>query len=141
MSSGSIESSCVANENTRCAAQSAGETTRLTLGWFTGLVVPSLALIFSHSMFESRPQPSCAAFFFSAVHACLRDLSENPQSHINSDEMGEVQLTDIQYQLVKMGLSLDRVGLSASQRGSLRKACLGQGYRQVKHFPGFAECR
>lgn len=121
--------------------QSGEDGAVIKLGWLTGLVVPGLVLLLASSLFEAKPQPKCDGYFDSAVLACIRDLNQNPKSHIDSDEMIEIQLTDFQYLLVQSGVSLDRVGLSAGQQDRLRLACERQGYRYVKLILGLEKCR
>lgn len=129
------------SESEKESLQSGKDGAGIKLGWFTGLVLPSFVILLAGSLFEAKPQPKCDRYFYSAVHACIRDLKSNPKNHIDSDEISEIQLTDIQYQLVQLGVGLDRVELSARQLDRLRLACEQQGYRYIKLIPGLEKCR
>lgn len=131
MTSHSPEPSSSQTESSAPSAFEEGGKSFVEIRWFTGLILPSVLILMTQSIFEERPEPSCESDFMTQVVSCIREVTANPSERLDSLELEAVKLTDLQYELVKAGFPLDRIGLNATQKNGLREGCLAKGYRFV----------
>ena len=97
MTSRSPEPSSSQTESSAPSSFEGGGKSFVEIRWFTGLILPSVLILMTQSIFEERPKPSCESDFMTQVVSCMREVTANPSERLDSLELEAVKLTDLQY--------------------------------------------